>query len=437
MCSKIVILTLINISVNLAQNWGIVGNPLAFYHPCEGNGNVTVIFESGLPPEEENQYILQIRETLVKNSRVELKFDSDATLILRDNSTARVVAIPNKQTFEVRYYKLAQSLHLNVKGTPYGAIPYVQSIVVNNVEICEKPLTGYFDNYIIGVKDTAELNTAIPDGSCGRRKVQHTELIVNGSPTKPGDWPWHAAIYRLDKAKIEYICGGTLLSKIFVLTAAHCVTSKGAPVLPETRNVVLGKYYLAGGDIAAQEREVHEIVVHEEYKAQLLDNDIALVKLKSEAAYDDYVQPGCLWYSGAVKKLGQDSVIGTVAGWGFDQTEALSPTLQQVIIPMQADTTCIKSNPSGFFIKILNDRKFCAGYRNGTSACNGDSGGGFHVFVPDEAGNISPKAAGAWYVRGIVSVTISKPNIPICDPNEYVVFTDVAKFTSWIAKKMG
>lgn len=55
-------------------------------------------------------------------------------------------------------------------------------------------------------------------GTCGRRKVLHTELIVEGEATKTGDWPWHVAIYRLYKREIKYICGGTLLSKNFVLT---------------------------------------------------------------------------------------------------------------------------------------------------------------------------------------------------------------------------
>lgn len=61
------------------------------------------------------------------------------------------------------------------------------------------------------------------DGSsdlCGRRQISHTGLITGGQPTKPGDWPWHVAIYRLKTSSSEqkYICGGTLISKTRVVT---------------------------------------------------------------------------------------------------------------------------------------------------------------------------------------------------------------------------
>lgn len=55
---------------------------------------------------------------------------------------------------------------------------------------------------------------------CGQKVVQHTELITNGLSTKPGDWPWHAALYRLKNtgSQQQYICGGSLISPTRVLT---------------------------------------------------------------------------------------------------------------------------------------------------------------------------------------------------------------------------
>lgn len=60
-----------------------------------------------------------------------------------------------------------------------------------------------------------------PSGpSCGRRKIHHTGLITGGQPTKPGDWPWHVAIYRMKSSSSEqkYVCGGSLLTTSRVLT---------------------------------------------------------------------------------------------------------------------------------------------------------------------------------------------------------------------------
>lgn len=75
---------------------------------------------------------------------------------------------------------------------------------------------------------------------------------------------------------------------------------------------------------------------------------------------------------------------------------------------------------------------------SGTAACNGDSGGGFVVFVPDARipsySYPLKSRSGAWYVKGIVSVTLVKEDLTLCDPKAYTVFTDVAKYRNWILK---
>ncbi|KAF4522778.1 hypothetical protein B566_EDAN013113 [Ephemera danica] len=68
-------------------------------------------------------------------------------------------------------------------------------------------------------------------------------LIVNGSISSPGQWPWQVALYlRTQNSPTEinwkFQCGGTLISDTAVITAAHCVYRK----LPSVFQVVLGKY---------------------------------------------------------------------------------------------------------------------------------------------------------------------------------------------------
>lgn len=57
----------------------------------------------------------------------------------------------------------------------------------------------------------------------------------------------------------------------------------------------------------------------------------------------------------------------------------------------------------------------------GTSVCNGDSGGGM-VF----------QQSNVWYLRGLVSITVAKQGLRVCDTKHYVVFTDVANYIDWI-----
>ncbi|CAH2098460.1 unnamed protein product [Euphydryas editha] len=427
----------INVLVNADNDsgWTFIGNPVLAAHPCNGSTDISVSFEPGLPPEEENSYSVYINKKFPSYSIIKMKFDAETSVTLFDKSFARIYADTSESnSFEIRFFKASDSISFTVKGLVLGTVPYFKSLKINNKEYCQKPNTGFLDSFISGYKDHAETPINAPATNCGRRKIDYTELIVGGAPTKPGDFPWHAALYKLDRSVIKYICGGTLISKNAVLTAAHCASSRGVAFLPEVLSVVLGKFHLTGGDVAIQEREVHQIILHDHFDNRHLDNDIALLKLKTEAIFTDYVQPACLWYDKANEKLPTKQILGTVVGWGFDNTDSLSPQLNQATIPIVSESTCIKSKPL-FYATILTNKKFCAGYRNGTSACNGDSGGAFQVFVPDKAKDTS-KTNGAWFVRGIVSLTVARTDVPICDPEHYVVFTDVAKYLHWIESNM-
>ena len=98
--------------------------------------------------------------------------------------------------------------------------------------------------------------TTIKPNVCGRRLINHQGLITSGFPTQPGAWPWHAAVYHRINREIKYQCGGTLINKKIVLTAAHCVTEYGRVIIPERILVQLGKHNLKISDPNTQELEV-------------------------------------------------------------------------------------------------------------------------------------------------------------------------------------
>ncbi|CAH2211098.1 jg15878 [Pararge aegeria aegeria] len=231
-----------------------------------------------------------------------------------------------------------------------------------------------------------------------------------------------------------------------LFTAAQCTSLEGTPLVPETLSVFLGKFNLVGGDEGSQQRVVQKIFIHEKFGYQNLDNDVSLLKLKSNVVFSDLIQPACLWYNKALDKTPVGEVFGTLVGWGFDTTDSWSPHLQQIQLPMVTERTCLKSNPR-VFSTILNSNKFCAGYgvREGKTGsvqeigapnCNGDSGSAFQIFIPDDVTDSSPLAPGAWYVRGIVSLTVPRRDSPACDPQQYIVFTDVEKYKDWIDRHL-
>lgn len=98
--------------------WGIVGNPLAHYAPCNNSDKVYVAFESGLPPGEENQYTLFVSENVPKHTRARLKFDSEASLTL---VSKRLIPFPTLVTLSfIR---------------PFSELPYLKLVIASGTVI--------------------------------------------------------------------------------------------------------------------------------------------------------------------------------------------------------------------------------------------------------------------------------------------------------------
>ena len=69
---------------------------------------------------------------------------------------------------------------------------------------------------------------------CGKRPFLH-HLIINGDNASPNAWPWQISL----RYNGRHRCGGSLIAKDWVLTAAHCVFF--APD-KNAYTVVVGKY---------------------------------------------------------------------------------------------------------------------------------------------------------------------------------------------------
>ncbi|EDS31178.1 elastase [Culex quinquefasciatus] len=235
----------------------------------------------------------------------------------------------------------------------------------------------------------AQLFKVIDSQQCGARKVTINEVIVRGWDTVPGSFPWHGAIYHRKGRSDSYACGGTLLNARFVMTADHCVKDDNGFVLSPKRIIVrLGLNNLNAPNL--RNTQQHEVLtIHRVPEANGKKNDVALLELSTEAQFDEFVQPACVNQEPAITGL-----LGTAVGWGFTESDELSPVLKATRMPVVDTSQCIESNRDTFGL-ALDSTLFCAGYTNGSTAvCNGDSGGGLHV-----------KRGSAWFVVGIISFT--------------------------------
>lgn len=181
--------------------------------------------------------------------------------------------------------------------------------------------------------------------------------IVGGKSTDIKQHPWQVALRIGDN-----LCGGSIIARKWVLTAAHCV--RPSPRISEVKAKADATDYTRGGVWT----EIEKIVVHESYDPSTNEHDLALIKLKAPTA-------------GRVIPLASASVVVPngqpleVTGWGVTAEGASSPSrpLLKASVPYVDNTVC---NDATAYNGRIKPGMICAGYREGgIDACQGDSGG--------------------------------------------------------------
>ncbi|CAF1292599.1 unnamed protein product [Adineta steineri] len=253
---------------------------------------------------------------------------------------------------------------------------------------------------------TYSCNTTVSCGCSTNSAV--LSRIVGGEAASPATWSWTVS---LNIANI-YLCGGSLISASWVITAAHCVNGQTASSI----TIYAGSNSRWTG---TQSRIVSKIIVHPSYSSITYVNDIALLQLQTPLDMTDpHVSQICLpsvdstTLSTTEWPAANTTVVAV--GWGILSEVGSYPIdLQQVTLQTisRQDLTC---SP------LITDWhvQLCAGVSaGGKDTCQGDSGGPLMMFT----------SSNQWVIVGLTSNGLG------CAEAAYSgIYTRVATFVSWI-----
>nr|XP_020042049.1 serine protease 42 [Castor canadensis] len=149
---------------------------------------------------------------------------------------------------------------------------------------------------------------------CGRPILK----IVGGSKAEEGKWPWQVSV----RIRHMHVCGGSLITSQWVLTAAHCIYSH------LQYNVKMGdrSIYKTNASLVVP---IQNIIVHPQFSTSVtVENDLALLHLLHPVNFTATIHPVCVPADTFQVEAGTRC---WVTGWGKTaEGGVLAETLQEV-----------------------------------------------------------------------------------------------------------
>ncbi|MEV0556853.1 MULTISPECIES: serine protease [unclassified Streptomyces] len=202
------------------------------------------------------------------------------------------------------------------------------------------------------------------------------DVIIGGYPVEISESPWTVAVSSRDRfggTRAGQFCGGVVIGRSTVLTAAHCLSKEvlGAPPRQvRDLKVIAGRGNLLSDE--GREIAVRDTWINPRYDSYTNAGDFAVLTLAEPLAASAVIPmagPGDAAY--------QPGTGAVVYGWGDttgsgDYTTALRAARVQVL----SDALCEEAYPGSVDGTYVAASMLCAGEEEGgRDACQGDSGG--------------------------------------------------------------
>lgn len=202
-------------------------------------------------------------------------------------------------------------------------------------------------------------------------------FIVGGNVAAQNSWPWCVAVYSGGR----FVCGASVISKDYVLCAAHCVSHGGRITRAEQIQLLIGAHDRRN---SGQKFNVEKIIVHSGYNERTMQNDVSMFKLATPINFGPTVSPVCLPSNSEMCSDNNKQMV-YLAGWGTTAAGGTtSNELREVAVPVIPLKDCQRAYDS----TMVTTKQICCGYlgQGGKDSCQGDSGGPM-VVRPDSKMN--------------------------------------------------